>query len=97
MQFIMKEFGLRITKLRIERGYTQERLADALNVDRTHISKLEAGTRACSIDLIIQLAAFFGVSLDYLILGKKEVSHNSSIAADVERAISLLIEIREHI
>ena len=97
MQFGMKEFGLRITKLRIERGYTQERLADALNVDRTHISKLEAGTRACSIDLIIQLAAFFGVSLDYLILGKKENSHNSGIAADVEKAISLLIEIRERI
>ena len=63
MHFNTKEIGLRIAKLRIQHGYTQERLADALNIDRTHLSKIEAGKRSCSIDLFVQLSAFFDVSL----------------------------------
>lgn len=56
--------GERIHKLRIQSGYTQEKLARALNIDRSLLSHIEAGKRGCSVDLLIQLSRFFDVSLD---------------------------------
>lgn len=33
---------------------------------------MEAGIRAGSIDLLVEIADFFGVTMDYLILGKEQ-------------------------
>lgn len=70
MQYGREECGRRIAKLRIKNGYTQERLADALNMDRSILSRVEAGKRTLPVDWFVQLAAMFNVSLDYLIIGK---------------------------
>lgn len=72
--------GERILKLRIQSGYTQEKLARALNIDRSLLSHIEAGKRGCSVDLLIQLSRFFDVSLDMLVLGE-----NRSVPGEVER------------
>ena len=84
MFFDEKGFGQRIKKLRVNKGLTQERMADELAITVSSLAKLEIGTRTPSIDSIIQLAAYFGVSLDYLVLGcnSKEISLE-------ERALSL--------
>ena len=59
-------------------------MADELAITVSYLAKLEIGTRSPSIDSIIQLSAYFGVSLDYLVLGcnSKEISLE-------ERALSL--------
>lgn len=66
----IKRSGERIRQLRIQGGYTQEKLAGTLNIDRSLLSHIEAGKRGCSVDLLIQLSDFFDVSLDLLVLGK---------------------------
>lgn len=70
MNYDMKRSGARIRQLRIQNGYTQEKLADALNIDQSYYGRIETGKKGCSVDLFIQLSAIFGVSLDYLILGR---------------------------
>ena len=35
-----------------------------------HLAKIETGKRGCSLDILIDFAAFFNASLDYLVLGK---------------------------
>lgn len=74
MNYDMKQSGERIRRLRMKSGSTQEEIAEVLNVDRSFYSRIEAGKKGASIDLLIQLSALFNVSLDYLILGKYIVS-----------------------
>lgn len=69
--------GQRIKELRRLSGLTQEQLADSLHTSADHFGKIELGKRRCSLDLLIEIAEFFDVSMDYLILGK---SRPNSIA-----------------
>lgn len=62
--------GKRIQKLRKSQGLTQEQLAEELNISAVHMSKIEIGKRSCSLDVLAEIAVFFGASLDYLVLGK---------------------------
>ena len=66
----MEKSGDRIRQIRKQNGYTQERLAAELNMDRSVLSRIEAGKYACSLDFIAQVAVFFNVSLDFLVFGK---------------------------
>ena len=70
MNYDMKQSGERIRQLRIKNGYTQEKIAAALNIDQSYYGRIEAGKKGCSVDLFVQLSVLFGVSLDYLILGR---------------------------
>ena len=73
MNYDMKECGKRVQQLRIQKGYTQETLANRLSIDRSLLSYIESGKRGCSVDLLVQLSDVFGVSLDILVLGKEKV------------------------
>ncbi len=83
MHYDMKESGRRIRQLRIGVGYTQEKVAALLSVSRSVYSRIEAGKCGCSVDLFIQLSGLFGVSLDYLILGK----YSDALLSNSERSI----------
>jgi transcriptional regulator with XRE-family HTH domain len=54
-------FGLRIRTLRLQRGLSQEALADAARLHRTHISLIERGERAVRLETVAALAAALGV------------------------------------
>lgn len=41
-----------------------------LEIDRSFLSRIEAGAKGCSVDLFISLAVVFHTSLDHLILGR---------------------------
>ncbi len=69
--FDMEACGDRIRSLRREKAMTQEALAERLNVSAYHFRRFENGKEGASIDLLIDIAELFGVSLDYLILGRK--------------------------
>lgn len=71
MYFDVTEFGARLKDLRTTRGLTQEKLAEELGISWDHLCRVEWGNRSCSIDLIIEIAVYFGVSTDYLLLGKR--------------------------
>ncbi len=59
----------RIRQLRKERGWSQETLAEMLNLKHPAISKYEKGIVALNETVILQLSDIFDVSTDY-ILGK---------------------------
>lgn len=62
----------RITKLRIEKGITKAELAQFIHVSRSSISEYEKGVTQPSLTVLMQIADFFEVSLDYL-LGRTDI------------------------
>ena len=60
------EIGKKIRELRIARNLTQEALAAELSVTPQAISKWECGTTTPDIQLLPDIAIFFGVTLDEL-------------------------------
>lgn len=59
--------GENIRRLRQERGLNQEELGRRVGASKQSVSNWENGNIAPSIDLLIRLADFFGVSTDYLL------------------------------
>ena len=71
MHFDRAAYGERIKRLRTGRELTQEQLAEKINVSRTYIVKIENGLQIGPIEIAIELAMFFDVSMDFLLLGKE--------------------------
>lgn len=59
--------GEKLSKLRRENNYTQEQLADLLNVSRQSISKWESDVAFPETDKLIQISKLFNCSIDYLL------------------------------
>ena len=58
---ILKSFGNRIKKIRLEQGISQEQLGQLAELDRTYISGIERGLRNVSLINIDRLAAALNV------------------------------------
>ena len=71
MRFDPIVFGIRLRELRMAANLTQEELATKVGVDKQHISRMERGIKACSIDLLVVLSGTLEVSIDYLVLGER--------------------------
>lgn len=61
------EFRLRLKELRIEKGVTQTEIANILHMSKMAISHWEKGNSEPSVEQLKILAAYFDVSVDYLI------------------------------
>ncbi len=59
--------GKKIKKLRAERGFTQEELAELLYVTPQAISKWERGLGYPDISQIVPISKIFGISTDILL------------------------------
>lgn len=57
----------RISELRKERGLNQTQIAKQLNMSQTGYSKYETGENDIPTSVLIKLALFYGVSVDYLL------------------------------
>ncbi len=57
----------RIENLRIDNDYTQQQVADYLNIAREVYRRYEKGTRTIPVDCLIELAGLYGVSVDYIL------------------------------
>ena len=102
MNYNMKQSGERIRQLRIKNGLTQEKTANALNIDQSYYGRVETGKKGCSVDLFIQLANLFDVSLDYLILGRycaalPKAADTAQLKSDIGELIDRLTRFRESI
>ena len=60
------EIGKEIRRLRNDRGLTQEALAAALNVTAQTVSKWECGNSIPDVQMLPEIAVFFGVTIDQL-------------------------------
>lgn len=57
----------RVRELRKERDMLQGELANKINVSQQTISRIENGDNALPADILVDLADFFGVSVDYIL------------------------------
>ncbi len=64
--------GEQIQSLRIQKGLTQERLAEMLEVSRQSISKWELGQAVPDVEKIIRMSELFDVSTDTILLRNPE-------------------------
>jgi transcriptional regulator with XRE-family HTH domain len=64
---ITVRFGLRLRKLRKEKGWTQVQMADALGVDRSYISDMEQGKKNVCLPTMEVIALGFEISIAKLI------------------------------
>ena len=74
-------FADKLIDLRKKNGWSQEELAEKLNVSRQAVSKWEGAQSVPDMGRIIQLSELFGVSTDYLLkdnIGQAEPSQESA-------------------
>jgi len=56
-----------IRNLRLDNGYTQKQLAAYLGISQNTYSQYEIGVLNYPVDVLMKLADFYGVSVDYLL------------------------------
>ena len=66
---ILKNLGQRIRQRRIELGVTQEKLAFAAEIDRSHLANIELGKHNPSFLLLCQLCEALECDLDQFTAG----------------------------
>lgn len=67
-----------IRRLRTARGINQVELASALNVTKQCVSNWENDNIQPSVEMLVKLARFFGVTTDYLL----DLQPQNSLCAD---------------
>ena len=81
-------FADKLIDLRKKNRWSQEELAEKLNVSRQAVSKWEGAQSVPDMGRIIQLSELFGVSTDYLLTGKR--AGDESIRDSVENVMDEL-------
>lgn len=71
------QYGPRIKQLRLAHNEVQAELASALSVSRSHITNIENGKDAASLETLIAIAGRYNVSLDWLIRGVGDMAGES--------------------
>lgn len=69
----IKNLGTAIQKARINRGISQEKLAEAMDVTPTHIRHIESGHRKPSVELLFALAKYLDISLDSIVFNQNNI------------------------
>ena len=83
----------KIINLRKSHGWSQEELAERLNVSRQSVSKWESGISNPDLDKIVAMSTLFGVTTDYLLKDANESEPIRDFDADErEEVIEEIIE-----
>lgn len=75
-------FGEKLKALRIEKGLTQQQIAEKIGLVKGSISAYEQSAKYPSIDVLIKLCELFGVSADYLLGLSDSIEYNLSTLTD---------------
>ena len=78
----------KIIRLRKKNGWSQEELADKMNISRQAVSKWESAQTLPDLEKILQLGALFGVTTDYLLkdeIEEEEFSNEDSSDTTVKK------------
>lgn len=79
MENMLKDIGKRICTRRKELGYTQEQVAELMDVSIQMISNLERGNKAIRIDNLVKISDILCVSTDYILTGKRSATETSDL------------------
>ena len=78
----------KIIKLRKKNGWSQEELAEKMNVSRQAVSKWESAQTIPDLEKILQLSTLFAVTTDYLLkdeIGDEQLTNDTSLDITVKR------------
>lgn len=78
-------FHNKLYELRKKSGFSQEELANRLNVSRQTVSKWEVGETTPELDKVIDIGNLFNVSMDELILEKEQEPVQAEQITDLQR------------
>ena len=98
----MSYFSEKLYELRKEKGFSQEELAEKLNVARQTISKWETGMTVPDTNNLIELSKIFGISIDEFVGNdefikkddreeNKESKNNNKKKKIIKRVITILL------
>lgn len=76
-----EQLGLKIKKIRQENGLTQDKLAEMVSCNTSHISNIENNHTKVSLNVLLAIANVLNTSIDYLL---SEQYENLSLALDNE-------------
>ncbi len=60
-------FGKRLRKTRMKRGFTQQAMADKLQISLNAYQKYEQSERSPSLECLVHIADILEISIDYLL------------------------------
>ena len=69
----MKRFGEKLRTLRNRRGLTLRQLGEMLEVDHSHIARLEKQKKIPNVAMVLRISRIFDVSTDILIKDELEL------------------------
>ena len=89
--------GAAIQQARAKKGYTQEQLAEMLNISLIHLANIEGGRRNPSVPLLFQMMELLDFSVDALVFptGEDTLHTQGLTPREVEALSRLLDAIRE--
>lgn len=89
----MVDLGNKIRTLRIGKGWTQAQLSARLGLTKSVVSAYETSLRYPSYDILIRIAALFGVSTDYLLgVETAQTMDISGLSAENARLVRQLVD-----
>ena len=91
------EFNNKLYELRKQKGFSQEELANRLNVSRQTVSKWEIGESTPDMEKLIAISDLFEISLDELVLNKKTEQSESPDPVEHVMKSELYSDIKEHV
>ncbi len=65
----LRQFGLNVARAREARGFSQDKLAEKADIDRTYLSGIERGVRNPGIRTVLRLAGALNVGVEHLCEG----------------------------
>ena len=68
----LQKIGTFMKDLRKEKGFTQEQLAESLNVSRMKVSRWETGMNMPDLDLLMELSDLYAVDLREMLNGERK-------------------------
>ena len=75
----------KLFELRKEKGWSQEKLAEQINVSRQSISKWESGQALPELEKVVELSKIFQVTTDYLLLEDSDRPERKPILSEDEK------------
>lgn len=91
----LKFMANRIKERRIELSFTQEQIAELIELSYSSYTKIENAFQTPSLDTIIAISKILDISLDYLIFGNEENKPNSSSNLDIINSILKLADVEK--
>lgn len=88
-------FSERLKILRYEKGLTQEEIANEINTSRQTYANWEVGRAEPSIDMLLNLANYFEVSIDYICCNtdvKDKIYEDPELCKYINKCISIYDE-----